>query len=263
MTKIPVSVKIATHSNYPKENGVLLKMDAFTLKGSLYTLTTLHLKEADLTAVDKQLSATVKQAPKFFDNTPVVIDLQEMAKEVNIAALIDCLHTHKLIPVGVRGGNKTQKEVCLAAGLAIMPETQKASDIPAQTSSKKTLAADTIATPSAAILSGATKLITQPVRSGQQIYAQGGDLVILAPVSAGAEVLADGHIHIYAPLRGRALAGVQGNTQARIFCQQLEAELIAIAGHYKVSEQLKDQVQAWEKSAVVYLDNDQLAIQPL
>ncbi len=80
--------------------------------------------------------------------------------------------------------------------------------------------------------------ITPPVRSGQRLYAQGGDLVELAPVSAGAELMADGHIHVYGPLRGRALAGVKGNADARIFCQDLRAELISVAGHYRVSENL-------------------------
>lgn len=238
-------------------------MDAFTLKGSLYTLTTLHLKTPDITAVEQQLAATVKQAPKFFDNTPVVVDLQELSKPIDAAALLAALKAHKLIPVGIRGGSKEQKQDALQAGLAIMPETQKQqpSEVAQQTHSSAGVTASS--NMQTTTLSGSSKLVTQPVRSGQQIYAQGGDLVVLAPVSAGAEVLADGHIHVYAPLRGRALAGVQGNTQARIFCQHLEAELIAIAGHYKVSDQLKDQIKAWEKSAVVYLDKDQLTIQPL
>ena len=81
-----------------------------------------------------------------------------------------------------------------------------------------------------------TKLITSPVRSGAQIYAPDGDLVIMSGVNAGAEVIADGHIHIYGPLRGRALAGAQGDETARIFCQSLEAELISVAGCYLVKD---------------------------
>jgi len=107
----------------------------------------------------------------------------------------------------------------------------------------------------------ANKLITTPIRSGQQVYAPGGDLVVLAPVSAGAEILADGNIHVYGPLRGRALAGVKGDTEARIFCQSLEAELISIAGNYKVNEDL--QKEHWKEGIQARLEGDQLVITPL
>lgn len=106
-----------------------------------------------------------------------------------------------------------------------------------------------------------TKIIYQPVRSGQQVYAKGGDLIVLAAVSPGAEILADGNIHVYGPLRGRALAGVQGDTKARIFCHSLEAELVSIAGQYKISEDL--QKSGWKSSSQVYLVDDKLTITPL
>ncbi len=106
-----------------------------------------------------------------------------------------------------------------------------------------------------------SKLVTKPVRSGQQIYAQGGDLVVLAPVSHGAELLADGNIHIYAPLRGRALAGISGDESARIFCSSLEAELISVAGHYIINETLMQNYQ--QKPHQIYLENGKLRIQPL
>ena len=229
-------------------------MDAFTLKGSLYTLTTLQLKTTDLTAIAEQLTVMVKQVPRFFANTPLVIDLQKVSQPFNLHALLDCLYMHQLIPVGVRGGSEEQKSIALTAGMALMPGKQDTND-----SSVVPATADH----TNVVVAGTGKLVTQPVRSGQQIYAQGGDLIILSPVSAGAEVLADGHIHVYAPLRGRALAGVAGNTQARIFCQYLAAELVAIAGHYKVSEQLQNQLGVFGKTAMIYLDNDQLAIEPM
>ena len=112
-----------------------------------------------------------------------------------------------------------------------------------------------------AIPVSANMLVTTPVRSGQQLYAPGGDLIVLAPVSAGAEILADGNIHVYAPLRGRALAGVKGDTEARVFCQSLEAELISIAGSYKVNEDLRGEL--WKKPIKAHLSNDQLIIDPL
>jgi septum site-determining protein MinC len=105
---------------------------------------------------------------------------------------------------------------------------------------------------------GKTRLVTQPVRSGTQIYARGGDLVVIAPVSAGAEIVADGNIHVYGALRGRALAGASGDSQARIFCSRLEAELVSIAGRYLVSEQLPpDQLQQPVQIALV---DDRLTI---
>ncbi|MBL4867498.1 MAG: septum site-determining protein MinC [Pseudomonadales bacterium] len=113
-----------------------------------------------------------------------------------------------------------------------------------------------------ATISTASKIVAKPVRSGQQVYAPGGDLIILAPVSAGAEVLADGNIHVYGPLRGRALAGVKGNTDARIFCHSLEAELISIAGHYKVSEDLRSQ-PLWKQPMQARLQSKHLIIEKI
>ncbi|MCY1408448.1 Septum site-determining protein MinC [compost metagenome] len=104
-----------------------------------------------------------------------------------------------------------------------------------------------------------TKIITSPVRGGQQIYAQGGDLVVVSSVSPGAELLADGNIHVYGPMRGRALAGIKGDHKARIFCQQLGAELLSIAGQYKVSEDLRRD-PLWGAGVQVSLSGDVLNI---
>ena len=106
------------------------------------------------------------------------------------------------------------------------------------------------------------RVITHPVRSGQQIYAKNCDLIVMAVVSAGAELLADGNIHVYGPLRGRALAGINGNSEARIFCQQLGAELLSIAGQYKVAEDLRRD-PAWGKATQTYLNEEQLQISEL
>ncbi len=104
-----------------------------------------------------------------------------------------------------------------------------------------------------------TKVVKTPVRGGMQIYAAGGDLIVLAAVSPGAELLADGNIHVYGPMRGRALAGVKGDATARIFCQQLAAELVSIAGNYKVAEDLRRSPQ-WGKAVHVSLSGDVLNI---
>ena len=104
-----------------------------------------------------------------------------------------------------------------------------------------------------------SRVITSPIRGGQQVYAQGGDLIVLAPVSPGAELLADGNIHVYGPLRGRALAGIKGDTKARIFCRQLAAEMVSIAGQYKVAEDLRRD-PAWAEAVQVSLSGDVLNI---
>lgn len=108
-----------------------------------------------------------------------------------------------------------------------------------------------------------TKLVTQPVRSGQQIYAQGADLIIMSQVSEGAEVLADGHIHVYGTLRGRALAGVNGDTSARIFCRSLEAELLSVAGNFVLSEDLRSRAEVWKQPTQVFLHDETLKVEAL
>jgi septum site-determining protein MinC len=104
-------------------------------------------------------------------------------------------------------------------------------------------------------------VVSQPVRSGQVVYAQNADLVVLAPVNPGAQVIADGHIHIYAPLRGRAVAGMQGLLGARIFCQRLEAELVAISGAYIMAEDIPQDRRG--RPAQIYLEGGECRIAPL
>ena len=103
--------------------------------------------------------------------------------------------------------------------------------------------------------------IRQPVRSGQVIYARGSDLIVMAPVNAGAQVVADGHIHVYGPLRGRALAGAKGMADAFVFCQSLEAELVSIAGQYLLADKIPDEQRG--APAQLYLENGHFRIQPL
>jgi septum site-determining protein MinC len=131
--------------------------------------------------------------------------------------------------VGVQNAQPAQLEAASQAGLA--------SFAPNAASQPRSV-------PAAAPAAPKTRLVTEPVRSGTQIYARGSDLIVTAPVSAGAELVADGNIHVYGVLRGRALAGASGDAAARIFCTRLEAELVSIAGHYLVSEQLPAGVQS-------------------
>ena len=225
----------------------------FQLKGSLFTLTVLQLIEANYETFAAQLEAMAVQAPKFFHNTPIVIDLQRLAdpsQPIDLNRLLQVLRQHSLIPIGLRGGLPEHQMAALSIGLAILPETKSE---PTQAVAKTQNSAST---PRTVTIPQTSKVVTQQVRSGQQIYAKGGDLIILAPVSPGAELLADGNIHVYGPLRGRALAGISGDQNARIFCQSLEAELVSIAGHYWIKEDLKNVNE--QQVVQIYLEEERL-----
>lgn len=262
------------------------------IKGSMFTLSVLCLKSADLDAVERALIDHIAQAPRFFQDAPVVIDVQAVRDAqpmLDFTALVALLRQQHLVPVAVRHATTTQQAQAVTAGLAVMAGTTPLESRPRQVAAEITTPpADTALEPRIEIspaaateiapvpttpreslaeapgdkLPNGTRVITQPVRSGQQIYARGGDLILLAPVSCGAEVLADGHIHAYAPLRGRALAGVNGDTTARIFCQALDAELVSVAGHYRVFEPQPPE-ETRGKPVHIYLEGERLMIVPL
>lgn len=219
---------------------------AFQLKGSLFTLTVLQLLTTDLSSIRTQLAAQIQRSPVFFKNAPIIIELQRVAnldEPLDFVSLNQFLREFNLIPVGVRGGSSNQNNAAILAELAVFNPAKTLSD-----SEKK----------SESPLMSRNKLVSHPVRSGQQVYARGGDLIVTASVSPGAELLADGNIHVYGALRGRALAGVSGDKAARIFCKTLEAELVSIAGHYWVSEDLK--VPTDQVGIQVYLHHDHLQL---
>jgi septum site-determining protein MinC len=177
----------------------------------------------------------------------VVVDLSHLPEvALDFPLLVGLLRGLGLLPIGVRGGSEQHRETARLMDLAILSQGSRG---PAAAVASKA-GAPAAGPPSAmsprpgaerpapAAAGPGGRLVTRPVRSGQRLYAQGGDLVVLAPVSSGAELMADGNIHVYGVLRGRALAGVKGNSDARIFCQDLRAELISVAGHYRVSENL-------------------------
>lgn len=228
--------------------------DAFKLKASLFTLTTLHLFNADPCVIQQQLKSLVEQTPHFFHQLPIILDLSSLVlnaeQGIDFPAIVSNLRRHGIVLVGVRGGNAEQQTCAIQAGLAILSTIKSENtDIP----DKKITTVATTA-----------KLITQPVRSGQQIYAKNSDLIVLASVSPGAELLADGNIHVYGRLKGRALAGVTGNQETHIFCQNLEAELVSVAGHYWLSEDLQDLQQNLNKGGVhISLDQERLQIKAL
>lgn len=203
----------------------------------------------------EQIAAAIKarfgkNASRFFDNDAAVLDLgkveaNEALIDVNWATVREQLAGANLQLVAVYGGNESLQASARSAGFAVIdaPPVSRAvpkakEDVPVLDAvvEPAPIAAEKPSVPAPKTSASATMVIDKPLRSGQRIYAKGGDLVVLAMVSAGAEVIADGNIHIYAPLRGRALAGAQGDQKARIFTTSFEAELVSIGGVYRTFE---------------------------
>ena len=239
----------------------LLDQDpVFQLKGSMLAITILELTHNDLGRLDRQLADKVAQAPGFFQNTPLILALDrlpEAAGDFDIAALMEVCRRHGLRTLAVRASLDSHIAAANALDLPILPPSgarERSIELQPATAKKAEKPADPVLRPS--------KVVTTPIRGGQQVYAQGADLIVLSAVSAGAELLADGNIHVYGPLRGRALAGVKGDTKARIFCQQLAAEMISIAGRYKTAEELRRDPR-WGQAVQVNLSDDVLNINSL
>jgi septum site-determining protein MinC len=242
-----------------KTTNTVSKINAVEFKSSTFSMPVLVLSSDNLDAIELQLQEKIGLAPEFFKNTPLVIDFQEINKQgyrIDVKEVVDILRKAGLLPVGIRGGNTLQNKKALELLMPIYSSNPAA--IITDSKKQKEVVPPPKANVDADVLQ--TVLITQPVRSGQRIYAA-GDLVVLAQVSAGAEIIAEGNIHVYNTIRGRALAGVQGNTQARIFCFDLQAELISIAGNYKVSEDLDESMR--NKPVQIYLQGQSLIIKDI
>lgn len=229
---------------------------AFNLKGGSFTATVLELLSVQPEHLAAQLAARLQDAAAFLQQSPVILNLEKVADQAaDWSQLVRLCRAGGVTLVGVRAPQSLQAELA-GLGIPLLPGLKrKGAEVALEAGPLSAPAAAPAVAPAPA-RAAATRIITQPVRGGQQIYAE-GDLIVLAPVSAGAEVLADGHIHIYAPLRGRALAGVQGNVDARIFCQSLEAELISVAGRYRVAEDLR-KTPEWGRAVQVALAEDML-----
>jgi septum site-determining protein MinC len=235
---------------------------AVELKSGSITLPILKVHSADIADVDEQLQQKLGKAPEFFRNAPIIIDLGELTDEqrqnLDFAALLKTIQGLALAPVGMRGGSAEQQKLAQAEKIAVLADVRTES-VPDAATEKKP--APKRAIPPPRPITATTKVIDQPVRSGQRIYANGGDLIVLAQVSPGAEIMADGNIHVYGPLKGRALAGVQGNLEARIYCSDLQAQLIAIGGNYRTNEGEDDSLKG--KLVQVYLQDDAIVVESL
>jgi septum site-determining protein MinC len=245
---------------------------SFELKSAALMLVAVILKTTDQTALARELDERIADTPGLFERDPVVIDLSQVREAdaaiaaIDFPALIDLLRQRQMLPLAVRGGNEAQMADALAAGLVEAP----AGANPAPPARAPAPVAVPAAPPvtlteiirEVPVAGPGTMIVDRPLRSGQQVYAKGCDLVVLAAVNVGAEVIADGNIHVYGPLRGRAIAGARGNADARIFATCMEPQLISIAGTYRTTETpLPSEVLG--KPAQVKLQGDKLLLEAL
>ncbi|MBA2778211.1 septum site-determining protein MinC [Billgrantia kenyensis] len=244
-----------------------LKMDrasmAFTFKGGMLPMTVMELASADPEQIREQLSGKLSQAPAFFQHTPVVLSVEKLDEpHLALERICAVCRTHKLLPVAVRGGADPVKQSAWALGLGWFPPSdgtraRSLEEVPPMVAPESGVGEPEVA---AAVTTGG-RIYRGTVRSGQQVSAPEGDLVVIGAVNAGAEVLAAGSIHVYGPLRGRALAGIHGDNAAGIFCRELRAELLSVAGNYKRLEDIDPHLLGG--SVQVSLRDDQLGITSL
>ena len=215
----------------------------------------LRIRTLDVPRLVEEMRSRVQRAPNMFGRAAVVIDFGGLSHTPDTAtaqALLEGLRAAGVLPVALAYGTSEIEKLSQALGLPLLAKFRAGYE-----------RADGAAAETAAVAQASSVGMIQsaPVRSGQQIYADNRDLTVLTTVGAGAEVIADGSVHIYGPLRGRALAGAQGNARARIFCREFHAELVAIAGHYKVLEDIPKDLRG--KPVQVWLEDEQIKIAAL
>lgn len=245
---------------------------SFDLKSASLPVVAVVLKSTDVGVLAAELAQRLAADPDFFDNDPVLIDLSGVRDDtgfIDFAALNQLLRQHHTVPVAVRGGSAAQMASAHSAGLiaasdAPAPRAPAAACAPAPGPEIREIIHEVVH--EVEVVRPAPRVpavvVDKPLRSGQQVYARGADLVVLAMVSFGAEVIADGNIHVYAPLRGRAIAGARGDTSARIFTTCMDPQLISIAGIYRTTE-VAIAADVVGKPAQVRLDGEKLIIEAL
>ncbi|WMJ68294.1 septum site-determining protein MinC [Stenotrophomonas sp. 24(2023)] len=238
----------------------------------------LRIRTLDVERLVQEMRERVTRAPKLFGRAAVILDFGGLSQVPDVAtaqALVDGLRNAGVLPVALAYGTSAVDLLSQQLGLPLLAkfraQYERADAEPAPPpppSAAEPRRADARPKPATPVAKAADAAAPQPgrmqlanVRSGQQLYAENCDLTVMATVGAGAEVIADGSIHIYGTLRGRALAGAQGNTAARIFCRDFHAELVAIAGHYKVLDDVPDTLRG--KAVQVWLEQDQIKIAAL
>ena len=246
---------------------------SYELKGSVFTMTVLHLEDAVPAQIQQLLEQKASQAPKFFDSAPLVINVELLDEVPDFSQIMSAILSANFIPVGVTGVKSNEmREAAKQAGLAILTAGKETSSdsvalhtpketiykTPSELREEQQASRSNIASEAESLVP--TRVVQGNVRSGQQIYSP-GPVVILGSVSNGAEIISNDSIHVYGTLRGRALAGARGNQDAQIFCGHLEAELISIAGHYLLSDSLPEQHIGREVQ--IRLDNEKIIFDKL
>ena len=219
------------------------RVRAIELKGRMMLVSVLRLNTADAAELDAALEARMAEAPDLMRDMPLVMDLEALGPlpMSELLVTVERVRRHGFKVIGIQQGEVATAQVGEASGLPLLVLGAKSGETAARKSAPEPAAPEPRAAPAPApAVHTPTRVVTQPVRSGQQIYARGGDLIVMGAVSAGAEVLADGHIHVYGTMRGRVLAGVRGLATAHIYCRRLDAELISIGGHYRIAEDILD-----------------------
>jgi septum site-determining protein MinC len=237
---------------------------SFDLKSAQLPVVAVALKSTDAAQLAAELAQRLGDDSGFFDNDPVLIDLAGVHDDpapIDFAALVRELRRYRTQPVAVRGGSAAQMQAAHGAGLVAAPDAPQGRGAESQPPAAPEAVREVEVVREVAV-PAATVVVDKPLRSGQQVYARGADLIVLAMVSFGAEVIADGNIHVYAPLRGRAIAGARGDTSARIFTTCMEPQLVSINGIYRTTEtELPADVRG--KPAQVRLDGEKLLIEPI
>ncbi|MBU2979246.1 septum site-determining protein MinC [Alteromonas sp. C1M14] len=243
----------------------------FRMKGTTLTSIVLEVIQFEPDEFETQLAAKVASAPHFFTRSSLIIHLGIALSATEFELLVVLCRRQGLQPMAVKGITDALKGVINDLGMADISQSKLSdkaltpkSEKPSETSESSNRDDNVTAAPINKATSEPVKpakMVSRPVRSGQQVYAEGCDLVIIGAVSEGAEILSDGNIHVYGTLRGRALAGVKGNTAARIFCHTMEAELVSIAGRFVMQENI--QQQCWKQPAQAYLHEDALVVEKL
>ncbi len=246
---------------------------AFELKGAVSPLTVLRLRTDDLVRIEVELWDRVEKAPRMLLNAPVVVDVGALDRAgvgMDFEKLVAALRRCQVVPIAAANLPVDLQAAAARAGLGTIPlgptRARRSSEPapeppPAPTAAIEVMAPEPAPPAPEPAPAPPTTTVRHPVRGGQVVYAQRGDLVVLAAVNAGAQVIADGHIHIYGPLRGRALAGASGNPDARIFCQSLAAELVSVAGEYLMADEIPEALRG--KPAQVFQKDGRLSVVPL
>ncbi|GJL83183.1 MAG: putative septum site-determining protein MinC [marine bacterium B5-7] len=269
-----------------------MEYTATRLKADHFTFPVLELFSVDIDAIASEVAEVVDQAPKFFHNAPVVIDLKSLPDDeiIQFDDLLGVLRSLNLNPVAIRGGSSEHQDLAVDMQLAVLADEHKrgrrSKGVPDQdrdndgdsavdeqkAGGEATQAAESNETNDVLVEQESSpaalpepevyvsRIEVRPIRSGQKLSSP-ADLVVIASTSAGSELISGGNIHVYGALRGRALAGVTGDESCRIFCQRLEAELVSIAGFYRVSEDFDEALRG--RPVQIFLENEQLKISPL